>query len=116
RGVGNQRGRIELFDERAPRPVHLARHRRSSSDSRAPSDRVRGDRRVSVTLTVADTAYSIAAVRAEERDLFDDAFAKHFVAEGAHAREGTERYLSLPFFRDGVRLRTRYIDDALREA
>lgn len=69
-----------------------------------------------MTLTVADTAYSIAAVRAEERELFHDPYARHFVAAGAHAREGTERYLSLPFFRDGVRLRTRYLDDAVREA
>jgi methyltransferase (TIGR00027 family) len=67
-----------------------------------------------VTLTV--TAYSIAAVRAEERELFDDPYAKHFVAAGAHAEEGTRRYLELPFFREGVRLRTRFIDDALRDA
>jgi len=69
-----------------------------------------------MTLTVAATAYSIAAVRAEERELFEDPYAKHFVAAGEHAREGTERYLSLPFFRDGIRLRTRYLDDAVREA
>jgi methyltransferase (TIGR00027 family) len=69
-----------------------------------------------MTLTVADTAYSIAAIRADERELFDDPYAKHFAAAGEHAREGTERYLALPFFRDGVRLRTRYIDDAVREA
>jgi methyltransferase (TIGR00027 family) len=69
-----------------------------------------------MTLTVADTAYSIAAIRADERELFDDPYAKHFAAAGQHAREGTERYLALPFFRDGVRLRTRYIDDAVREA
>ncbi len=68
-----------------------------------------------MTLTVADTAYSIAAIRADERDLFEDPYAKHFAAAGAHAEEGTRRYLSLPFFRDGVRLRTRYIDDAVRE-
>ena len=69
-----------------------------------------------MTLTVADTAYSIAAVRADETELFDDPYAKHFVAAGVHAEEGTRRYLSLPFFRDGIRLRTRYIDDAVREA
>jgi len=68
------------------------------------------------TLTVADTAYSIAAIRADERELFADPYAKHFALAGAHAREGTERYLALPFFRDGIRLRTRYIDDAVREA
>jgi len=69
-----------------------------------------------MTLTVADTAYSIAAIRADERDLFDDPYAKYFAAAGEHAREGTARYLALPFFRDGVRLRTRYIDDAVRGA
>jgi methyltransferase (TIGR00027 family) len=69
-----------------------------------------------MTLTVADTAYSIAAIRADEHELFEDPYAKHFAASGAHAEEGTRRYLSLPFFRDGVRLRTRYIDDAVREA
>jgi methyltransferase (TIGR00027 family) len=73
-------------------------------------------------LTVADTAFSIAAIRAAEAELpenerlFDDRFAALFHAAGAHAREGTERYLALPFFRDGVRLRTRYIDDAVRDA
>jgi methyltransferase (TIGR00027 family) len=72
-------------------------------------------------LTVADTAYSIAVIRAEESErpaperLFEDPYASHFAAAGAHAREGTERYLALPFFRDGIRLRTRYIDDAVRE-
>lgn len=71
---------------------------------------------MTLTLTVADTAYSIAAVRADERELFEDPYAKHFVAAGEHAREGTERYLSLPFFRDGIRLRTRYLDDAVRGA
>lgn len=70
-------------------------------------------------LTVADTAFAIAAVRAEEalrspdERLFDDPYAAHFRAAGAHAEEGTQRYLSLPFFRDGIRLRTRFIDDAL---
>jgi methyltransferase (TIGR00027 family) len=68
-----------------------------------------------MTLTVADTAYSIAVVRAEEKELFEDPFAKHFAAAGAHAEEGTQRYLSLPFFREGVRLRTRFIDDFVRE-
>src|SRR5262249_1835780 len=32
-----------------------------------------------------------------------------------HAREGTERFMALPFFRDGIRLRTRFLDDAVRE-
>lgn len=73
-----------------------------------------------MTLTVADTAFSIAAVRAEESSLahplFEDPYAHLFRAAGAHAEEGTQRYLSLPFFREGVRLRTRYLDDAVRAA
>ncbi len=73
-------------------------------------------------LTPADTAYAIATIRADERALapterlLDDPFAAIFAAAGAHAREGTERFLALPFFRDGVRLRTRCIDDVLRDA
>ena len=70
--------------------------------------------------SVADTAFSIAAVRAAERNrpreeqLFDDPYATLFAAAGAHAAESTQRYLGLPFFQEGVRLRTRYIDDAVR--
>jgi len=73
-------------------------------------------------VTIADTAFSIAEVRAAETHLppksrlFDDPYARHFLAAGAHAREATERYLSLPFFRDGIRLRTRFIDDEVRAA
>ncbi len=67
-------------------------------------------------LTVADTAFSIAEVRADETELFVDPFAKYFVSAGAHAAEGTKRYLDLPFFREGVRLRTRFIDDFVRDA
>jgi methyltransferase (TIGR00027 family) len=73
-------------------------------------------------LTVADTAYAIAHVRAaeakypaEER-LFDDPYAAIFDAAGEHARSGTELFLSLPFLADGVRIRTRFIDDAVRDA
>jgi methyltransferase (TIGR00027 family) len=65
-------------------------------------------------VTVADTAYSIARVRADERELFDDPYARLFQPSG-EALEATERYLSLPFFRDGIRLRTRFIDDFVRE-
>jgi methyltransferase (TIGR00027 family) len=71
-------------------------------------------------VTVADTAYSIAEVRAEEASqppgerLFDDPFAAIFACAGEHAREGTERFLALPGFREGVRLRTRHIDDEVR--
>lgn len=73
-------------------------------------------------LTVADTAYSIAAVRQEESDLpeadrlFHDPYAAIFRAAGAHAEEGTQRFLGLPFFRELVRIRTRFIDDVVRES
>lgn len=73
-------------------------------------------------LTAADTAFSIAAVRAEEglrppgERLFEDPYAALFRAAGAHAAEGTKRFLDLPFFRDGIRLRTRFVDDVLAGA
>ena len=72
-------------------------------------------------LTSADTAYSIAFVRALEGDrpvgerLFDDPYAAIFHAAGGHAAEGTRRFAELPFFVDGVRLRTRAIDDFVRQ-
>ncbi len=72
-------------------------------------------------LTVADTAFAIATIRAEENErpererLFTDPYAPIFAAAGAHAREGTDRFLCLPFFRDAIRLRTRFIDDFVRE-
>jgi methyltransferase (TIGR00027 family) len=72
-------------------------------------------------LTLADTAFAMAVIRADEaarpehERLFDDPYAALFAARGAHAEEGTQRFLQLPFFRDAIRLRTRYIDDAVRE-
>lgn len=72
-------------------------------------------------LTVADTAFPIAVIRAEESGrppperLFEDPYASLFAAAGAHAHEGTQRFLNLPFFRDGIRLRTRFIDDSIRD-
>jgi methyltransferase (TIGR00027 family) len=71
--------------------------------------------------TVADTAFSIAVVRAEEGNrpdgerLFTDPYASVFAAAGAHVEESTQRFLDLPFFRDGVRLRTRFLDDCVRD-
>lgn len=73
-------------------------------------------------LTASDTAYAIALVRAQEAELmaserlFEDPYARVFAAAGDHAREGIERLLSLPFFRDCIRLRTRGIDDVARDA
>ncbi|MFO0646675.1 MAG: class I SAM-dependent methyltransferase [Polyangiales bacterium] len=73
-------------------------------------------------LSVSDTAWSIAQIRADEallpesERIFVDPYAPIFAAAGAHAAEGTARFLSLPFFRDGIRLRTRAIDDVTRDA
>ncbi len=73
-------------------------------------------------LTAADTAYSIATIRAQEGDrppgerLFEDPYAAIFSAAGAHAAEGTRRFVELPFFTHGIRLRTRFIDDFVRES
>jgi methyltransferase (TIGR00027 family) len=72
-------------------------------------------------LTVSDTAYTVALVRAQETELpaaerlFEDPFAAIFAGAGAHAAEGTQRFLELQFMREGVRLRTRFIDDFVRE-
>jgi methyltransferase (TIGR00027 family) len=74
------------------------------------------------TRSVADTAFAIAVVRAEEADrpqperLFEDPYARLFAAAGQHVAEATQRFVDLPFFRDGVRLRTRFIDDFVRHS
>jgi methyltransferase (TIGR00027 family) len=71
-------------------------------------------------VTVADTAFAIAFMRAEESQrpvaerLFEDPYASLFQG-GAEVREATQRFLDLPFFRDGIRLRTRFFDDFVRE-
>jgi methyltransferase (TIGR00027 family) len=71
--------------------------------------------------TVADTAFAMCVVRAAEGErpaaerLFEDPYASLFHAGGAEAREGTQRFLDLPFFTDGMRLRTRFIDDVVRD-
>lgn len=71
--------------------------------------------------TVADTAFSIAVVRADEgrrpdgERLFVDPYASAFAAAGLHAAESTQRFLDMPFFRDGIRLRTRFLDDCVRD-
>src|SRR6185437_8206427 len=71
--------------------------------------------------SVADTAFIIAAVRAEESSrpererLFEDPYAAVFAAGGAHVAEAVERMLALPGMREQVRLRTRHIDDVVRE-
>lgn len=81
---------------------------------------MKDDEALARTKSVADTAFSIAAVRAAEggrpphERLFEDPYARHFLAAGAHAAESTQRFLDLPFFQDGIRLRTRWLDDAVR--
>lgn len=73
-------------------------------------------------LTASDTAYSIAYVRALEGQrppgerLFEDPYAAIFSAAGAHAAEGIRRFVELPGFVEAVRLRTRFIDDFVRES
>jgi methyltransferase (TIGR00027 family) len=72
-------------------------------------------------VTVADTAFSIAIVRAEEsarpagERLFEDPHAALFEPSEPEAREATARFLELPVFREAVRLRTRFIDDFVRQ-
>lgn len=81
----------------------------------------RAEEKVIRSRTVADTAFSIAVVRAEEGSrpdgerLFTDPYASVFAAAGASAAESTQRFLDLPFFRDGVRLRTKFLDDCVRD-
>jgi methyltransferase (TIGR00027 family) len=72
-------------------------------------------------LTSKDTAFAMAHMRAIEADrapadrLFEDPYAKIFAAAGAHAQEGTQRFLDLPFMVDAIRLRARFIDDFVRD-
>lgn len=69
----------------------------------------------------ATTAAAIARIRADEalvpeaERLFSDPYAALFVAADP-APEVTERMLSVPYIRESVRLRTRFIDDAVRAA
>ena len=70
--------------------------------------------------SIADTAFSIAVLRAEEATrpeserLFEDPYAALFRPTTAAAQEATQRYVRLLGFRERVRLRTRFIDDAVR--
>jgi methyltransferase (TIGR00027 family) len=102
--------------EQALRHVRAQEERAASAPSMSPVEE-----KVARSRTVADTAFSIAAVRAEEGSrpdgerLFVDPYASAFAAAGAHAAENTQRLLDLPFFSDGIRLRTRFIDDCVRD-
>ena len=74
-----------------------------------------------MSVEVTDTAAAIARVRSwenqlpEEQRLFEDPYA-HLFGGGAAADEAVALFLSAPIFRDHVRLRTRFIDDAVRAA
>jgi methyltransferase (TIGR00027 family) len=113
------RARMEKTGEsyqQALRHVRAQEARAATAPSMSPVQE-----RTARARTVADTAFSIAVVRAEEsrlpegEQLFADPYAAAFAAAGAHAAENTERFLDLPFFRDGVRLRTRFLDDCVRD-
>ncbi|MBM4364396.1 MAG: class I SAM-dependent methyltransferase [Deltaproteobacteria bacterium] len=70
-------------------------------------------------MTPQQTAAAIARIRADEsrlpeRDrLFDDPYAARF---DDPAGDVSEAFGALPFFREQIRLRTRYFDDAVRAA
>jgi methyltransferase (TIGR00027 family) len=69
---------------------------------------------------VADTATVIALIRSQESSvppaerLFDDPYARLFSVGGAAAEEIAARFFTVPFFREAIRLRTRFIDDTVR--
>jgi methyltransferase (TIGR00027 family) len=74
-----------------------------------------------MSVEVTDTAAAVARVRSwesqlpEEQRLFEDPYA-HLFAGGEAADEVVQRFLSAPIFREHIRLRTRFIDDAVRAA
>jgi methyltransferase (TIGR00027 family) len=69
----------------------------------------------------ADTAIAIATIRAQEallpagQQLFSDPYAARFCARDP-APDATDRLLRVPYLREMVRLRTRFIDDTVRHA
>jgi len=72
-------------------------------------------------IEVTDTAAAIARVRADESALppdarlFEDPYATLF-SGGAPGAAAVELFIAFPFFRESIRLRTRFIDDAVRAA
>ncbi len=74
-----------------------------------------------MSVEITDTAAAVARVRSwesqlpEEQRLFEDPYA-HLFAGGEAADEAVQRFLSAPIFREHIRLRTRFIDDAVRAA
>jgi methyltransferase (TIGR00027 family) len=71
--------------------------------------------------TVADTAFIISVVRAGEAErpaserLFEDPYASLFQPPDAETMEAVSRFVDLPYVKDAVRLRTRFIDAFVRE-
>jgi methyltransferase (TIGR00027 family) len=113
------RARMEKTGEsyqQALRHVRAQEGRSPAVPSSSPAEE-----RVARSRTVADTAFSIAVVRAEEESLppgeqlFADPYAPAFAGAGVHAAESTQRFLDLPFFREAIRLRTRFLDDCVRD-
>jgi methyltransferase (TIGR00027 family) len=115
------RGRMEKTGESYEQALRHVRAQEDGSSASTSAPQTPYTKSPARAQSVADTAFSIAAVRAEEATrpegerLFDDPYASIFAAAGTHASEATQRLLDLPFFRDGVRLRTRFIDDVVRE-
>lgn len=74
-----------------------------------------------MSVEVTDTAAAVARVRSweselpEDERLFDDPYA-HLFGGGPAADEAVGLFLSAPIFRCHIRLRTRFIDDAVRAA
>lgn len=74
-----------------------------------------------MSVEITDTAAAIARVRSwesqvpEGQRLFEDPYA-HLFGGGEAADEAVGLMLSAPLFRDHIRLRTRFIDDAVRAA
>jgi methyltransferase (TIGR00027 family) len=74
-----------------------------------------------MSVEITDTAAAIARVRSweselpEEQRLFEDPYA-HLFEGGEAADEAVRLFLSAPIFREQIRLRTRFIDDAVRAA
>lgn len=80
-----------------------------------------GPTKLDEVLTVSDTAYAVATIRALEEvhspgeQLFVDPYATIFSMAGAHAAEATQRLIELPLVVEEVRLRTRFLDDFVRQ-
>jgi methyltransferase (TIGR00027 family) len=115
------RARRERTGESYEQALRHVRAQEESDCKEAAPDSPPRDERHARSRSVADTAFSIAVVRADEgrhppgERLFEDPYAALFAAAGAHAADSTQRFLDLPGFYPGVRMRTRFVDDAVRD-